>query len=112
MPQYEWQVQLGFSEFWTLLFHKKRCPNCGTKLARYLAKHGTGPKWQRQGNWLNFRLWYGDKITGALVYRCEHCQLTFSLAQLRHGLPGVPTAGTTDAQLVASSDDQLTQSGS
>jgi rubredoxin len=95
MAQSEREVRVGFGDLWTLLFRRKICPKCGARLVRHMDIQATGPKWQREG-WVGLDLWYGDKTVEEVVYRCEPCGLTYTLRQLRLGLPGVSTSRASD----------------
>jgi hypothetical protein len=44
MPQYAIEFDFGVLDLWTLLFQKKVCLKCGSRLERQVVKESTGPK--------------------------------------------------------------------
>lgn len=89
MPTYT--ANLGLGELWTLLFRKKLCPVCGTKLVRH-SDHITDPqpRWHNDGGGFRWQFWYGTEVKVTPRYVCEKCRVTYSLAQLGEGTPGDP----------------------
>lgn len=37
-------------------------------------------------------IWHGERVKATLAYDCVSCRLSYSLSQLRYGLPGEPTS--------------------
>lgn len=99
MPQRSYEMELDFFELWTLLFRKKICARCGSRLERRSSQTASGPRWQREGSWTRWSFWYGDRIKVKLLYDCAACRLTYSLSQLRFGLPGEPTEAPDDTKV-------------
>jgi Protein of unknown function (DUF3592) len=96
--QHQIQFNVSFADLLTLLFHKKRCPRCGERLLRRTDQDATEPKWQWEGGWFGLRVWYGDRVKLSLWYLCEHCRVSYSLTQLRLGIPGGPVPADGDAE--------------
>jgi len=109
--QHQIQFNVSFADLLTLLLRKKRCPRCDEKLVRRTDQEATEPKWHWEGGWFGFRVWYGDRVKLSFWYLCEHCRVSYSLTQLRLGIPGDPVPADGSAASTGSGGSSVSDFG-